>query len=699
MTNIAIPSAAEFLRQLVSLATRAVVLAGCAGFASTVLRVKSTSARLFTWRAVLLAALAMPLLGWMLPTIVIPAPSVLHFASHSSAHRSNQIHSPVVDGNRTNGIASITSDPPASVFRDGAQRRSPEVISAQKPTDSPIDWRALATALYLAVCVLMFVRTAVGLILARRVRRAAREIRDERFAAHLARRARLLGLVSIPHCAESEIITVPVTMGVLHPEVLLPVNWHEWEEATLDAVVVHELSHVARHDMLIQHLSILHRVIFWFSPLAWWLDRHLAGLAEEASDEAALSCGTDSNHYAKTLLGFFETLHTAPGRVRWQGVAMATAGQAERRVERILAWNKSKGVATMGLKKSAVVAIIAFAVPAIFIAASVQPANSKAQETQAPQSTAPPKPSAGEVPTGNPPVPASLSEPTLPPSQRMTVAPAGVAISGKVVSNSGHLFIAPVAPVPPAGAMAAVAPVAPVAPRAAWASQAARSGYSYAYGDDDDDRFVIVTGKTDSLTMSGSNQDAHHVERLRKEIPGDFIWFQRDEKSYIIRDQATIDRARSFWAPQEELGEKQEALGKQQEALGKQQEALGEKMEKVQVQIQDLTPELDQLKAKLKALGSSATQEQLGDIQSKIGDLQSKIGEMQSQAGDQQSKLGEQQSALGEQQSKLGEQQDNLGRQQEEAARQATHKMKELLDEAIKNGKAQSEQTGQGASL
>ena len=55
---------------------------------------------------------------------------------------------------------------------------------------------------------------------------------------------------------------------------------------------------------------------------------------------------------------------------------------------------------------------------------------------------------------------------------------------------------------------------------------------------------------------------------------GDFIWFERDEKSYVIRDQATIDRAKKFWAPQEELGKKQEALGQQQEALGKQQEEL-----------------------------------------------------------------------------------------------------------------------------
>ena len=73
---------------------------------------------------------------------------------------------------------------------------------------------------------------------------------------------------------------------------------------------------------------------------------------------------------------------------------------------------------------------------------------------------------------------------------------------------------------------------------------------------------MIVTGKSDSLTMSGSSEDARHVEKLRKSIAGDFIWFERDEKSYVIRDQATIDRARAFWAPQEELGKKQKPSAK-----------------------------------------------------------------------------------------------------------------------------------------
>ena len=47
------------------------------GLALAAFRVRATSVRLFTWTAVLYAALAMPLLGRMLPPLPIPTPAFL----------------------------------------------------------------------------------------------------------------------------------------------------------------------------------------------------------------------------------------------------------------------------------------------------------------------------------------------------------------------------------------------------------------------------------------------------------------------------------------------------------------------------------------------------------------------------------------------------------------------------------------------
>jgi beta-lactamase regulating signal transducer with metallopeptidase domain len=609
MTPTAMQASASLLAHLANPAARALALALAAGIGLAVLRVRSTSARLFTWTAVLYAALAMPLLGRLLPPVPLPTPAFFHGARQPIAKPFHGAHPPVT--RPVSSAAGRTFATPLATAR-------PEAPPSFRWSSIP--WTAVAARVYLAVACLLLVRFFVGLALSRRLMQRSRIIDEPRIALRLASFARGSGLVFIPEAAESEFISVPVTMGALRSTILLPAGWREWDDAKLDAVIAHEMSHVARRDAITQRLSLLHRAIFWFSPLAWWLDRHLAALAEQASDEAALSCGADRKDYARILLEFFEALQAAPGRVWWQGVSMANADHAEQRVERILAW---KGAVAMSLKKSIAAVIVALAVPVVYLSAAVHPAN----------------------------------------------------------YNLGAQEVAP--------AQAQTPPPAPPDTHPAHPSKASSDhGFSYFHGYDEDQRFVIASGKTDSLTMSGTTEDEEMVEELRKQIHGDFLWFERDGKSYIIRDQTTIDRARKFWAPQEELGKKQEELGEQQEALGKQQEELGEKMEQIHVRVPDMTAELEKLKTELQKLNDGATMEQVGEIQSEIGELQSKVGDLQSQAGERQSKLGEQQSALGEKQGRLGEQQGELGRRQGELARQALRQMRQLFDEAIKKGTA-----------
>jgi beta-lactamase regulating signal transducer with metallopeptidase domain len=709
--------ASSMLTGLAISAVRALVLSGVAGCGLAVFRAKGTAARLFTWTAVLYAALAMPLLVWMLPTVSVPTPAVLRSIPVQSPAAQNSLAADRVHGLSEKAqpalsALAITGTRLAAEVDGKAIRDATPIVATPAHSPSYLSslqqrsrWSTAAVGVYFIVALILLVRFFVGLAFGRRLLRASPEIDEPRLALTLASRSYAWGLVSAPRVAESEFISVPLTLGVLGSTVLLPMGWRDWDDATLNAVVAHEVSHVARRDALTQRVSLLYRAIFWFSPLAWWLDRHLADLAEQASDEAVLTSGADRKDYARTLLCFFETLQSMPGRVWWQGVSMAKAGQAEQRVERILSW---KGSVAMHLRKSIALTVLVLAVPVVYLVASVNAANPAAEAQHlhfAQEQTPPPSPRVPSAPPAKPdgtpepaaPAtdPASPSEAT-PPSEP---SPAPPAIAGTI---SGTVYgappaLAPVAPLAPKAGAPIYAPVTPMAPRspmppaAVWAAQSGTSrslsgGFSYAYGYDDAQRFVIVSGKTDSLTMSGTAEDARHVEKLRKQIPGDFIWFQRDEKSYIIRDQATIDRARKLWAPQEELGKKQEALGQQQEALGKQQEALGKQMEQIHVTVPDMTAELDKLKAELKQLNASATMEQVGRIQSEIGQLQSRIGELQSLAGDQQGKLGEQMGTLGEKQGKLGEEQGELGRKQGELAREASRKMTQLLDDAIAKG-------------
>lgn len=646
MMPIQFSHSANFLADLAVAAVRTIVLAAGAGLLLRLFRVTNTRTRLSTWTAVLCAGLTMPFLGWMLPQVPVPIGFLPTSASASltSGNVSRSAPTPPIKyinhGQATTGVFA----------QSGEAARSDVVLRDQHEQAAlRAGWTKFALIAYCLIAFTLLFKIVIGLIFSRRLVSSSTLIRDPRITLRQSFRQHLsLSRGRETHVYESSLISVPVTIGVLSPAILLPASWREWGDEKLDAVLTHEMSHVARHDSLVQVASLLHRAIFWFSPLAWWLNRQIINLAEQASDEAALSSGAGRSDYAKTLLGFFELVQAGPGRVRWQGVAMANAGNAQRRLEKILAWKRGEN--SMNVKKSSVIMMLVFALPAAYVVAAARP-----------------------VPQGQ----------ASPSAQQLADNP--------TESNAQPQASDSVPPPVSSTAAATTDPSQSTQETDQDSETSDRHGFSYHYGSDDDQRFVIVSGKTDSFTMSGSGEDARHVEKLRKQISGDFIWFQRDEKSYIIRDQATINRARQLWAPQEELGRKQEELGKQQEALGKQQEELGARMEKVQVKVPDMTAQLDKLKAELQKLGPNASIEQIGEIQSEIGELQSKIGELQSNAGEEQSKVGSEMGALGEQQGKLGEKQGELGRQQAELAKKATREMKQIFDNAIKSGLAQPE--------
>ncbi len=116
--------------------------------------------------------------------------------------------------------------------------------------------------------------------------------------------------------------TCPITVGWLHPVVILPKNWQEWPPQQLDAVLTHEREHVRRRDPLIQWLALVNRALFWFHPLSWWLERKLSVLAEEACDAAVLARGHTPQDYSEYLLDIARSVSRSGSRLGIVGMAM-----------------------------------------------------------------------------------------------------------------------------------------------------------------------------------------------------------------------------------------------------------------------------------------------------------------------------------------------------------------------------------------
>lgn len=123
---------------------------------------------------------------------------------------------------------------------------------------------------------------------------------------------------------------VPVTVGLLHPRMILPKNSREWRQAQMDGVMAPEREHIRRRGPLFQRIALLNRAIFGFHPLAWWLERKLSELGEETFDAAVLARGYDARKYSEYLFDLARSVQRAGMRINAVGTAMPGTGLKHR---------------------------------------------------------------------------------------------------------------------------------------------------------------------------------------------------------------------------------------------------------------------------------------------------------------------------------------------------------------------------------
>src|SRR5688500_10317581 len=111
-----------------------------------------------------------------------------------------------------------------------------------------------------------------------------------------------LGLDEPPRVLRSEDAKMPFACGVLNPTIVLPAECDNWTLDRRRAVLLHELAHVKRHDLVGHTLGRLACAIYWFHPLVWTAAKNLRSESERACDDLALSCGARATDYAEHLL-------------------------------------------------------------------------------------------------------------------------------------------------------------------------------------------------------------------------------------------------------------------------------------------------------------------------------------------------------------------------------------------------------------
>ncbi len=326
---------------------RTIVLIAVVALAMALWRRARPSERLALWRWVLCAAVVLPLSASWLPAIAVPVPAS--------------------DWQLTSALAPVVAVAPGPVAATTSD------VRALADTERSVSFPATAVAglVYLAGVLVLSLRAARRWRSARDLIRDTVAIEDPQLRQRVSTLAASAGLRTNPRVAAASTLAVPVTAGVTTPAIVLPALWRTWDVDTLDAVLVHELSHIARRDALWQRVALVYRIAWWPNPAAWWLEQRLASLAEDASDDAVLGTHVGPVRYAEILLGFVRNAGRTRPAHDWH-LAMARVTGAERRITRVLSW-KERGPMSRMFQRLRLVTASAAALILAGVVASAQP--------------------------------------------------------------------------------------------------------------------------------------------------------------------------------------------------------------------------------------------------------------------------------------------------------------------------------------
>ena len=101
-------------------------------------------------------------------------------------------------------------------------------------------------------------------------------------------------------------------------------------------VLVHELVHVRRHDVLVEGLLWLAGALYWFHPAVWLAAARVRLERERACDEAVLATGARASDYCEHLVEIMRAA-TRGGHGAVVGATMAAPCTLEHRVRALLA--------------------------------------------------------------------------------------------------------------------------------------------------------------------------------------------------------------------------------------------------------------------------------------------------------------------------------------------------------------------------
>jgi beta-lactamase regulating signal transducer with metallopeptidase domain len=196
--------------------------------------------------------------------LVLPATTGVLLSEHVWSERPETHLHPAQAG--PDSVSSIAALPSTAAQATGTGVGASWVESVHAWLQPALPWAVLAWGLGVMI---LAVRWAGGAWRVRRLRRASRPAPNP-WREQLERLATRMGLKGSIALRQSDRIESPMVSGWWRPVVLVPAGLLSgFPPRQVEALLLHELAHVRRHDVLVGYLQAVVETLLFFHPATW----------------------------------------------------------------------------------------------------------------------------------------------------------------------------------------------------------------------------------------------------------------------------------------------------------------------------------------------------------------------------------------------------------------------------------------------
>jgi uncharacterized protein (TIGR03435 family) len=209
-----------------------------------------------------------------------------------------------------------------------------ETVTLWEPVSSAQSAQILpwVVAVWLAGAMALWIRLIGAWIVAARIRSTLVRPAPPEWQQTLNRLKARVGVSRPVRLLISALVQTPAVIGWLRPVVLVPIGaLAGLPSAQIEALLIHELAHIRRHDYLVNILQSVAEALLFYHPAVWWVSGHIRTEREMCCDDVAVSLTGDAFTYASALA---ELEASRPAHLR---SAMAASGSSlSDRIRRLL---------------------------------------------------------------------------------------------------------------------------------------------------------------------------------------------------------------------------------------------------------------------------------------------------------------------------------------------------------------------------